>query len=199
MFRTILSVNLALMLAGAGLHLTAGTGQAASRGGGHGGGFHGGAGGHSGGYHGSGPSAGYHGGTHFGGYNGGTHLGGYNGSFHSGNLANFLPGAHYRTAARHHRNTRSFSGYYGAWPYLGYYYPTYPNYSDLGSGYGPGAAGSDEQSGLGDFSEFDSDPIVSTVPGTSPQDGPADITMTLPADPSGVFPVNESSRSVPLL
>jgi uncharacterized protein (TIGR03000 family) len=152
MFRTFLSVNLVLLLAAAGLNLTAGPGQAAPRGGGHGGGFHGGA--QSGGYR--------------GGFSAGTHYG-------------FQPGAHYRTAIHHDRFSRSQFGYYGAWPYFGYSYPAYPNYSDSGYGYSPDLAGADEQSGPDYFPETDSDPIVIAPPSTSPHDGSADITMTLPA------------------
>src|SRR5256885_1753995 len=67
MLRTVLSVSLVLILAGVGLELTAGTGQAAPHGGGHIGGFH-----------------------------GGAHLGGFRGGFHSpGFHHGFRPGAHY--------------------------------------------------------------------------------------------------------
>src|ERR1700722_17027500 len=157
MLQKVLSISLMLILAGAGLNLAAGTGQAASRGGGDGGGYHG--GGHSGGFHGAAQSGGFHGG-----FQGGTHVGGYQGSFHTGNLANFLPGAHYRTSTHHNLHLRSHSGFYGAWPYLGYYYPTYPNYSDSGYGYGPGAGGPDVESGLSDFPDLDNDPVVIPVP-----------------------------------
>src|SRR5437879_3974544 len=101
MWQNVLSISRVLALAGAGLILAAGTGQARPHGGGHsGGGYHGGV--HLGG--------GYHGGVHL----GGAHLGGFHSpAYHPG----YRPGAYYGTHAyhypHHYRNNSTLPYYYG--------------------------------------------------------------------------------------
>jgi uncharacterized protein (TIGR03000 family) len=174
MLQKTLSVSLVLILAGSGLNLAAGTGQAASRGGGHiSGGFHGGSGGFhggSGGFHGG--SSGFHGGAHFGGSSAGFHSPGYNPGYRSSG----------RYGAYANSYTPHFYGAYGDWLNYGYAYPTYPNYSNPGDGYGAGAGASYEEPEQGEFQVLDNAASATSASSTSQHNGPAKILMTLPAD-----------------
>jgi uncharacterized protein (TIGR03000 family) len=112
MFRKALSFGGLLLLAGAAVLVTPGSGQAQHRGGGghHGGFNHG--GGHHGGFH--------HGGGHHGGFH---HSGFHHGGFHHDGFHH--GGFHHGGGWWYPR----YYGYYGAWPY---YYGSYPysGYSD---------------------------------------------------------------------
>jgi uncharacterized protein (TIGR03000 family) len=124
MFGKAFSFGGLLLLAGAAVLVTPGSGLAQHHGGGgHGGGFHGGFS-HGGGFH--------HGGFSHGGFNHGFHHGGFNHSFNHGfHHDGFHDGFHH---GFHHGGWwyPGYYGYYGAWPS---YYGSYP-YSGY-SGYYP--------------------------------------------------------------
>jgi uncharacterized protein (TIGR03000 family) len=142
MFRKAFLFGGPLLLAGAAVLMTPGSGQAQH----HGGGGHGG-GGHAGGFHGGGFHGGSfnHGGFNHGGFHGGSfNHGGFNGgSFnHGGFHHGFGHGFDHdrfhhgfdHDRFHHHGGFGWFPGYYGgygAWPYnYGYYPYSYDTYSD---------------------------------------------------------------------
>jgi uncharacterized protein (TIGR03000 family) len=159
MFRKAFSFGGLLLLAGAAVLVTPGSGQAQHRGGG----------GHFGGFHG-GFQHGFHGGFHH----------GFRG-FHHGFHHRFHDGFHHRFHGGRWWFPRNY-GYYGAWPYYGYYpYYGYSNYypytssSDWSSpAYDSGYYGSYED---GTSSSQDSDLSGTAQPATR-----AKITVSVPAD-----------------
>jgi uncharacterized protein (TIGR03000 family) len=171
MLRNVLSVSLSLLLTGAGLDLTAGAAQAAPHGGGH-------------------ISGGFHGGSHFGGFHG-SHLGGFHGGYHPGYHSGYnhflfprdhaLRGLHGYRYPRYHdyrgyRHQWWYPGYYGsygAWPDYDSSYPMYS--SDTGPGYWDDAADEPGQ-------DYVQEPGIDAGAASAQRDGPAEVTMILPAD-----------------
>jgi uncharacterized protein (TIGR03000 family) len=175
MLRKILSVSLVLILAAAGLTLVAGASQAAPRGGG-----------------------GFHGGGHFGGFHSAPQLGAFHGgsrpAFHSGFQGGRRPSA--RLDGRRAFRPDVRRPFIRTYPYAGDYgnyggglysddgaaYSNYPDYSDSGDDYGADVGGSGADFGQGSIAGLQTDPGTTIVPAASPQDGPAEVSMTLPAD-----------------
>jgi uncharacterized protein (TIGR03000 family) len=183
MIRKILSVSLVLLLVGTGLHLAAGTSEARPRGGVHVGGF---------------------GGAHVGGFRGGFHSPAFHHGFHSGARLGAFGDRYLYPRYSGYYGTWPYYGYYGSWPYTAgygwpyygtgayygidttspytYSYPTYPNYAD------PGSSGSDDMGGTAqiprpdDRTKHDNNPRATSTLSTSPYNGPAVVSVTLPGD-----------------
>jgi uncharacterized protein (TIGR03000 family) len=181
MFRKALSFGGMLLLAGAAVIVTPGSGLARPHGGGgHFGGGHFG-GGHFGGHFGGGHFGGHHfGGGHFGGARFGGYRGGYFGGYHHG----------YPHTYGYRHFYRPYFGYY---PYYGYYdyypysYSTYP-YVGLSPTYDSGYYGSNE-----DVTASDPDAYAAVTPpagsyqsfyppATAQPDTSAHVTVNVPAD-----------------
>jgi uncharacterized protein (TIGR03000 family) len=127
-----------LLLTGALVSWTAGSSQAAQRGGGgHGGGGHG--GGHSSGHSGGGHGGGFS--SHGGGHSATFHSGGHAGNFHGGGRNGFNGGFHHGGSRYWYGHRGFYGGFYGGYPFYGYgygypfgygYYPYSSYYSDYG-------------------------------------------------------------------
>jgi uncharacterized protein (TIGR03000 family) len=180
MFRKAFLFGGLLLLAGAAVLVTPGSGQAQHRGGGghHGGFNHG--GGHHGGFH--------HGGFHHGGFHhGGFHHGGFNhGGFHHGGFRHFgglwwYPG---------------YYGNYGASPYYSGFYP-YSGYSD----YYPYTYSSDWSSPgydsgyYGYYGDPTSSYLNSDISGTAQPDTSALVTVSVPANAEIWFEGNKMTST----
>ena len=178
MLRKILSVSLVLILAGAGLDLAAGTSQARPRGGGHL----------------LRRAAGSMAAVISAASTQPPRLGGFQGSrpsFHPGFLGSRRPSARRGRPRDFRRGVRQSR--ISPYPYTGDYgnsavepddswYPSYPDYSDYGDSYGADVGGSGADSGQGSINGLQTDPGAASAPAASPQDGPAEVSMTLPAD-----------------
>jgi uncharacterized protein (TIGR03000 family) len=184
MFRKAILFGGLLLLAGATVLVTPGSGQAQHRGGGgHGGGFHGG-GFHGGGFHGGS----FHGGGfHGGGFNRGFNHGAFNHSFnHGGFNRGFNHGFNhggFNRGFNHGFNRGGLwfpgsYGYYGAWPYsYGYSYPySYDPYSygSLSPSYDSGYYDS--------YGDLTSPYPDSYSPAPAQPDTSARVTVSVPAD-----------------
>jgi uncharacterized protein (TIGR03000 family) len=161
MLRNILSASLVLILVGVS--------QAAPHGGGRiGGGFHGGAriGGYRGGFQ----------GARMGGFRGGYQI-------HTGYYQRYRPAIRYGVYARRYPGAYGNaldSGY--SYPYYDYYYPTYPDYSNLS--YWPATSPGDYDSTpvTGLSPEVEDGSFALATAGAVPHDKAAEVTMTLPAN-----------------
>jgi len=190
MFRKAFSFGSLLLLAGAAVLVTPGSGQAQHHGGGGHGGGHGG-GGHGGGGHGGGGHGGFHhGGFHHGGFHhGGFSHGGFSrGGFHHG-------GFHY--GGFHHGGLWWFPGYSGYYGAQSYYYGSYPysGYSDFypytsdwsSPGYDSGYYGSN-----GDAT---SSYLNSDLSGTAQPETSAQVTVSVPANAEIWFEGNKMTST----
>jgi uncharacterized protein (TIGR03000 family) len=161
MFRKVFSLGGLLLLAGAAVLATPGSGQAQHRGGGgHGGGFH------SGGFNHGGFN---HGGFNHGGFNhGGFHHRGFDHrGFHGGRLW-WYPG---------------YYGAYGGWPYTYGYYPYYGYYPDSYDAYGYSSSSPAYDSGYyGAYGSVTSSYPESYAPAAAQPDTSAHVDVSVPPD-----------------